>query len=105
MTAFISSIDALFDDGNVGEDAIWRAAGAGDGMTVRVIRKSPDAVVGFADSRAILPAVMIDVRSCDIEAPAPRDSVEIAGTVFTITAEPIADSLRLVWSCEASERT
>jgi hypothetical protein len=105
MTAFAAGIDALFGDGNVGEDALWRRGGSGDGIAVRVIRKSPDAVVGFGDSRAILPTVMIDVRSCEIEAPASGDTVEIASTVFVISAEPTADSLRLVWTCEATERT
>lgn len=105
MTAFAASIDALFGDGHVGEDGLWRAGGIGDGIAVRIIRTSPDAVVGFGDSRAILPTVMIDVRFCEIEAPASGDTVEIAGTVFAITAEPTADSLRLVWTCEATERT
>jgi hypothetical protein len=104
MTGFAAGIDALFGDGNIGEDALWRAGGSGDGVAVRVIRKSPDAVVGFGDSRAILPAVLIDVRSFEIETPASGDTVEIAGAVFAIISEPTADSLRLIWTCEASER-
>lgn len=103
MTGFATGVDALFGDGNIGEDALWRAGGNGDGVAVRVIRKSPDTVVGFGDSRAILPAVLIDVRSCEVAGPAPGDTVEIAGAVFAVIAAPTADSLRLVWTCEASE--
>jgi hypothetical protein len=104
-TGFAAGIDTLFGDAHIGEDALWRAGGTGDGIAVRIIRKAPDTVVGFGGSRAIVASVLIDVRAREIEAPAPNDIVEIAGAVFAIIAEPTADTLRLVWTCEAHERT
>lgn len=104
LDAFAAAIDAIFRDANVAEDAVWRAGGAGDGVTVRVVRKSPDRIVGFGDSRAILPSVLIDVRRSDVAAPAVGDTVEIAGDVFEVIAAPVVDSLGLVWTCEASVR-
>jgi hypothetical protein len=105
MTAVEMALDALFSDPNLGSDALWRAGGAGDGAAVRVIRKRPDQVVGFGDSRAVLPTVLIDVRRSEVSEPAIGDTVEIDGDVFEIIATPVADSLRLVWTCEAALRS
>jgi hypothetical protein len=104
VSDFPAAIDAIFADGNLGEDAIWRAGGVGAGVAIRVIRKSPDKIVGFGDSRAVMPSVLIDVRSAEMALPAAGDTVEIDGSIFDIIAEPTADALRLVWTCEASLR-
>jgi hypothetical protein len=104
QAAFVAAIDAIFRDGNVAENALWRAGGVGGGTAVRVIRKSPDEVVGFGDSRAVLPTVMIDVRRSDVAEPASGDTVEIDSELFEIVAAPTLDSLRLVWTCEAASR-
>jgi hypothetical protein len=104
MEAFPGAVDALFADRNIGEDALWRTGGSGDGIGVRVIRKSSDKIVGFGDSRAVMPSVLIDVRVSEIAMPAIGDTVEIGTATFEIIAEPVADSLNLVWTCEASRR-
>jgi hypothetical protein len=104
VSAFPAAVDAIFADNNIGEAAIWRTGGVGAGVPVRVIRKSPDKIVGFGDSRAMMPSVLVDVRTSEIDLPAAGDTVEIAGGVFDVNAEPTADTLRLVWSCEASLR-
>lgn len=104
QAAFVAAIDAIFRDANVAEDALWRAGGAGDGTTVRVVRKSPDEVVGFGDSRAVLPTLLIDVRRSDVADPAGGDTVEIGTGVFEIIGTPVLDSLGLVWTCEVAPR-
>jgi len=104
VTAFAATLDRLFLDPNLASDALWRVGGAGAGVAVRVIRKSPDRIVGFGDSRAVMPSVLIDVRTAEVAEPAMGDTIEIAGGVFDIIAEPTADTLRLVWTCEASLR-
>lgn len=103
-SAFAGAVDALFRDQNLAEDALWRAGGIGAGVPVRVIRKSPDEVVGFGSSRAILPTVIIAVRGSEVSAPASGDTVQIDTAVFDIIAEPKRDSLGLVWECEALAR-
>jgi hypothetical protein len=103
MSAIAAAIDALFSDPNLARDAIWRAGGTGDSIVVRVITKKPDQVVGFGDSRAILPTMLIDVRRSEISNPASGDTVEIDGDLFEIIAAPTIDSFRLVWICEAAE--
>lgn len=102
QAAFAAAIDAIFRDRNVAEDALWRAGGAGAGIAVRVIRKSPDEVVGFASSRAVMATVLIDVRAAEVPSPASGDTVEVAGDLFDIIGTPVRDSLGLVWTCEAS---
>lgn len=104
MTVFASAIDVLFADPNIARSALWRAGGVGAGLAVRVITKRPDQVVGFGDSRAVLPAVLIDVRRSEVPDLATGDTVEIDGELFEIIATPVADSLRLVWTCEAALR-
>ena len=102
MTALEMALEALFADPNLGRDALWRAGGAGDGTAVRVIRKRPDQVVGFGDSRAVLPTVLIDVRRSEVPNPAAGDTVEIESETFAVIATPIGDTERLIWTCEAS---
>lgn len=104
MDAFTAATDALFADPNIARDAIWRAGGAGAGVAVRIITRRPDQVVGFGDSRAVLPTMQIDVRRSEVSDAASGDTVEIDGEIFEIIATPTADSLRLVWSCEAAAR-
>lgn len=104
MTAFDESLDRLFLDPNLASDALWRVGGTGDGVAVRVIRKSPDKIVGFGDSRAVMPSVLIDVRMVKVALPAVGDTFDIAGSVFDIIVDPTGDTLRLVWTCEVSLR-
>ena len=102
MDAFAAATDALFADPNIARDAIWRAGGAGAGIAVRVVARRPDQVVGFGDSRVIMPAVLIEMRRSEVPEPATGDTVEIDGETFEIIATPIADGLRLVWTCDAA---
>lgn len=102
MTAFAAAIDDLFADPNIARDAIWRAGGAGAGISVKVVTRRPDQVIGFGDSRAVLPTMLIDVRRSEVSAPATGDTVEIESEMFEVIAVPTIDSLRLVWTCEAA---
>jgi len=102
MTAFAAAIDDLFADPNIAHDAIWRAGGAGAGISVKVVTRRPDQVIGFGDSRAVLPTMLIDVRRSEVSDPATGDTVEIESEMFDVIATPTIDSLRLVWTCEAA---
>jgi hypothetical protein len=104
MNAIELAIEALFADPHLSRDALWRAGGTGDGTAVRVIRKRPDQVVGFGDSRAVLTTVLIDVRQSEVPSPAEGDMVEIEAETFAIIATPIGDTERLIWTCEAAAK-
>lgn len=98
----MAASEAIFRDANVAEDANWRAGGVGDGIAVRVVRKSPDEVVGFGSSRAVVATVLIDVRVSEVASPAAGDTAEIDGDVFEIIGAPVRDGLSLVWTCECT---
>lgn len=102
MSVFDLAIDDLFADPNIARDAIWRADGVGPGTMVRVVIRRPDQLVGFGDSRAVLPTLLVDVRRSQVPDPASGDTVEFEGNLFEVIATPTIDSLRLVWTCEAA---
>lgn len=102
MDVFAAATDVLFADPNIARPAIWRAGGVGPGTMVRIVTRRPDQVVGFGDSRAVLPTMLVDVRRSEVAEPASGDTVEIDGETFEIIAAPTIDSLRLVWTCEAA---
>ncbi|WP_348625425.1 hypothetical protein [Methylobacterium sp. 77] len=101
-------VDAIFDDPNLAIDAIWRAGGGSDGVSVRVIRKSPEAVVGLAGNQFDLNATLIDVRLSEVAVPAKGDAVdlldddgEVTETLIVIGMAKI-DTRRLVRTCEVA---
>lgn len=102
MDAFAAATDALFADPNIARDAMWRAGGVGVGVPVRIITRRPDQVVGFGDSRAVVPTMLIDVRHAEVADPASGDTVEIDSETFEVIVTPTIDSLRVVWTCEAA---
>ena len=101
IDAFASAIDALFADPNIGEDALWKAGGVGAGVAVRIIRKSPDRMAEFGDSRAVLPTVGIDIRRSQAATITEGDMIVIGAETFNFIGEPIGDTIGLVSACEA----
>ena len=100
MSVFDAAVDALFADPNLAMDALYTPAG-GDPVTVRVIAKRPDAIVGFGDTRIHAATAMVDVRVADVAAPAPGDTLEVGGETCVVQGEPIRDAERLIWTIEA----
>lgn len=101
INAFTSAIDALFADPNIGEDALWKAGGVGAGVAVRIIRKSPDRMAEFGDSRAVLPTVGIDMRRSQAATIAEGDLILIGAETYRIIGEPMGDGLGLILTYEA----
>lgn len=102
MDAFAAATDALFSDPNIAREAIWRAGGVDGGITIRVVTRQPDQIVGFGSGRAVVPTVLIDVRTTDVAMPTICDTMTVGSTVYTIIAEPVGDVLGLIWTCQAS---
>ena len=55
----------------------------------------------FGDSRAVLPAVVIDIRRSQAATIAEGDLILIGTETYRIIGEPMCDSLGLVTACEA----
>jgi hypothetical protein len=99
MTAFAAAIDDLFADPNIASDAVYTPTG-GDPMTVRVIARRPNEIVGFGDTRIHASTAMFDVRVSEVPAPAEGDALEIGDDTYVIQGEPVRDRDGLIWSVD-----
>ena len=103
MTApFAAAAAAAVDDcfRHLGRDAVYTADG-GEPVTVRVIAKRPDEIVGFDETRIHAATTLFDVRVSEIAEPQPGDRLSVDGEDYLVQGEPVADTERLVWTLEA----
>lgn len=98
MNAFATAMNVIFADANLAVDALWFAGGAGPGVAVRVIRKSPDEITPFGAGRVLSETTQLDVRVADMPTPAPGDVIQIGAETFTLQGEPKLDRERLIWT-------
>ena len=101
MNAFEVAVEVIFGDPHLALDALWRAGGAGEGVEVRVIRRSPDRLANFGDGRFVTDTVFIDVRVSEVPALGRGDTFEIGGQIYEVRSDPVRDSDRLTWAAEA----
>jgi hypothetical protein len=98
MNAFATAMNMIFADANMAVDALWLAGGTGPGVSVRVIRKSPDEITPFGAGRILSETTMLDARVADMPTPAPGDLIRIGAEDFLVQGEPKADRERLIWT-------
>ena len=98
MNAFATAIDRIFADANMAVDALWLAGGTDPGVTVRVIRKSPDEITPFGAGRISSETTQMEARVADLPTPASGDLIQIGAETFTLQGEPKLDRERLIWS-------
>jgi hypothetical protein len=99
MTVFQSALDATF--AAFGIDAIYTPAG-GEPVSVRVIARRPDTIVGFGETRIHAETATFEVRASEVASPRPDDQLIIDGQTFVFQGEPERrDPDRLVWSLDA----
>ena len=103
MTAFAAAVAVLFRDPNLAANALWRPGGSGAPVALRVIRRAPDAEVGFGEARARVRSVILQLRVADAPALAAQDTVEAFGALYRIQGAPERDAHRLIWTAEAVE--
>jgi len=98
MTAFQGAVDATF--AAFGIDAVYTPAG-GESVSVRMITKRPDTVVGFGDTRINAETATFVVRASDVARPRPDDQLTIGGETFVVQGEPERrDPDRIVWTLD-----
>lgn len=99
MTVFAGAVAATFDA--FGTDAIYTPEN-GDPVTVRVIARQPDTIVGFGETRIHAETATFEVRASEVAAPRPGDELVVYGDSFAIQGEPERrDPDRLVWALDA----
>jgi len=100
MMFFSDAIDDLFADPNLTRDAVWRAGGSGEPVTVPVILHRPDRTVSFGEARIWTATATLDVRTADVPLLAEGDAFEIDGDILLVQGEPLRDAERLIWTAE-----
>ena len=103
MTAFTAAAAALFRDPNMAVDALYRSGGIGVGVPVRVILAAPDRLAQFGEGRFVTDTVSLNIAVADAPDLAESDTVEINGSLYTISGAPIRDADQLIWTAEARE--
>ena len=98
MNAFATAVNIIFADKNMAVDATWFAGGTGPGVSVRVIRKSPDEITPFGAGRILSETTQLDARMTEMPSPAPGDLIRIGTEDFLVQGEPKADRERLIWT-------
>jgi hypothetical protein len=91
-------VDATF--AAFGIDAFYAPAG-GEPVSVRVIAKRPDAIVGFGETRIHVETATFEVRASEVANPRSGDQLTVGGKTFMVQGEPEQrDPHRLVWNLD-----
>jgi hypothetical protein len=96
---FQGAVDATFEA--FGIDAVYTPA-AGESVSVRVIAKRPDTIVGFGETRIHAETATFEVRASEVADPRPGDQLTIGGETFVVQGAPERrDPDRRVWTVDA----
>ena len=70
-------------------------------VSVRIIARRPDTIVGFGETRIHAETATFEVRGNDVASPRPDDQLTIGGETFVVQGEPERrDPDRLVWTLD-----
>ena len=100
MSAFAAATDVLFADPHLARDAVYRPGGTGDGIPVRVMRRQPDRIEGFGETRLASSTTVLDVRVSEIAEPVAGDMLDLDGRTVVVQGTPLLDAEGLVWSLD-----
>ena len=99
MTVFQGAVDATF--AAFGIDAVYAAAG-GEPVSVRVIARRPDTIVGFGETRIHAETATFELRASEVSDPHQGDHLTVGSDTFVIQGEPERrDPDRFVWTLDA----
>jgi hypothetical protein len=84
MTVFQAAVDATF--AAFGIDVVYMPAG-GDAVSVRVIARRPDTIVGFGETRIHAETATFEVRASEVPNPRPGDQLIVGGETFVVQGE------------------
>ncbi len=101
MNAFADANDILFEDENLSLAALWKAAGAGAGVEVRIVLSEPDREIDWRETRLVVGTVILEVRTSDVAALTKGDTFSVGSAVYVVTGDPRRDDMHLTWRAEA----
>ena len=92
------AVDAVFHQ--FGVDVIFTPDG-GPPVSVRVLAKRPDEIIGFGETRIHTETAVFEVRVNEVAEPRPGDRIIFDGINYIIQGEPERrDPDRLVWTLD-----
>ena len=100
MTAFKAATDVLFADPHLARDAVYRPAGTGDGIPVRVMLRRPNRIESFGETRIASSMTMLDVRISEVAEPVAGDTLDLDGRTVVVQGSPILDTEGLVYTID-----
>ena len=96
MTVFQGAVDATF--AAFGIDATYTPAG-GEPVSVRVIARRPDTIVGFGETRIHAETATFELQASEVAGPGPGDQLTVGSDTFVVQGEPERrDPDQLVWT-------
>jgi hypothetical protein len=98
--AFAAATDVLFANPHLARDAVYRPAGAGDGIPVRVMLRRPDRIESFGETQLASSTTMLDLRSSEVAEPESGDTLELDGRTVVVQGTPLLDAEGLVWTLD-----
>lgn len=100
MTAFSAAMAAIFRDPNMAVDAVFTEKDGGVPVPLRVVRRTPDEVASFGNSRMVAETLLIDVQLADAPTVCIGDTFVIEAKLWVVSAAPRRDRDRLLWRVE-----
>jgi hypothetical protein len=100
MPVLYAVLDTLFGDPIIARDALYAPTG-GEAVSVRVVVRRPDAIVGFGETRIHAETTVFDVRTAEVTDPRPGDRLTLDGVAYVIQGAPERrDPDRLIWTLD-----
>jgi hypothetical protein len=100
VSAFAAATDVLFADPHLARDAVYRPGGVGDGIPVRVMRRQPDRIESFGETRLASSTTTFDLRASEVAEPEAGDTIELDGRTVIVQGTPLLDAEGLVWTLD-----
>jgi hypothetical protein len=95
---FAQMIDDCF--ARLGAGAVYTPNG-GALVSVMVVPRRPDQIIGFGETRLHSESAVFDVRVAEIPDPRLGDTLELDGASYVVQGEPVrSDPDRLIWTLD-----
>lgn len=101
MSAIGSAIETLFADPNLAQEASYQVGGTGTPLTIRIVARRPDQIIGFGETRLHSESDVFDIRVSEVSNPRPGDTLTVDGATYVVQGEPVrSDPDRLIWTLD-----
>lgn len=100
MDIITTAMEMIFDDPNMAVDVVFTPAATQVPASIRAIRKAPDDVSMFQETRVQSPTSVFEIRISDVEEPKRGDRILVGDETFEVQGRPKRDQERLLWALD-----